>query len=141
MSGNFLNYIKMSRTLSRLKGDGRISLEMPQRKRASSHIEGRISWFFSSCGRKRGVPLELRRDLRDLLVLPQESLVCMRVTRGHSGFLSCQCQVLSPHMKLRPEPRVSSPVLTWILGFLSSFNMESGLVSCGDMQVCFPLEL
>ena len=24
--GNFLNYIKMSRTLSRLKGDGKISL-------------------------------------------------------------------------------------------------------------------
>ena len=61
MSGNFLNYIKMSRTLSRLKGDGRISLEMPQRKRASSHIEGRISWFFLSCGRKREVPLELGR--------------------------------------------------------------------------------
>ena len=80
-------------------------------------------------------------DLRDLLVLSQESQVSMQVARGLLGFLSCQCQVLSPHMKLRPEPRVSSPVLTWILGFLSSFNMESGLVSCGDMQVCFPLEL
>ena len=28
-------------------------------KRASSRIEGRISWFFSSCGKKLGVPLEL----------------------------------------------------------------------------------
>ena len=35
-------------------------LEMPQWKRASSHVEGRISWFFLSCGKKVGVPLELQ---------------------------------------------------------------------------------
>ena len=37
-----------------------ISLKKPQQKRASSRIEGRISWFFSGCGRKLRVPLELR---------------------------------------------------------------------------------
>ena len=47
-------------TLSRLKRQGGISLKMPQLKRASSRVERRISWFFSSCGRKLGVPLELR---------------------------------------------------------------------------------
>ena len=30
---------------------GVISLEKPQRKWASSHLEGRTSWIFSSCGR------------------------------------------------------------------------------------------
>ena len=44
----------------RLKREGAISLKMPQWKRASSHVEGRISCFFSSCGRNLGVPPELR---------------------------------------------------------------------------------
>ena len=50
----------MSKTLSRINREGGISLKMLQPKRASSRIDGRISWFFSSCGRKLGVPLELR---------------------------------------------------------------------------------
>ena len=50
---------RVSRTLSRLKKEGRISLESPQRKRASFRVEGRIFLFFSSCGSKPGVPLEL----------------------------------------------------------------------------------
>ena len=43
------------------QGSRGISLETPQQKRASSRVERRISWFFSSCDRKLGVPLELRR--------------------------------------------------------------------------------
>ena len=35
-------------------------LERPQRRRASSHVEGRNSWFSSSCCRELGVLLELR---------------------------------------------------------------------------------
>ena len=50
---------RVSKTISRLKREGGISLEMLQWKRASTHVDGRISWFFSSCGRKLGVPLEL----------------------------------------------------------------------------------
>ena len=42
--------LRMSRTLSRLKRESGISVETAQWKRASSRIEGRISWFFSSCG-------------------------------------------------------------------------------------------
>ena len=61
-------------------------------------------------------------DLRDPLVLPQESQVSMRVERGLSGFLSCWCRVLGPHLELRPEPQGSSPVQTWISVFLWSFN-------------------
>ena len=51
---------RVSRTISRLKRGGGISLETVQWKRASSSIEGKISWFFSSCGGKLRVPLELR---------------------------------------------------------------------------------
>ena len=58
MLGNLLNSIRVSSTLLRLKREAGISLEMLQQKRASSGIEGRISWFFSSCGRKLGVPLK-----------------------------------------------------------------------------------
>ena len=59
--GNFCVAYRMSSTLLRLKREGGISLETLQQKRASSGIEGRISWFFSSCGRKLGVPLKFRR--------------------------------------------------------------------------------
>ena len=61
-------------------------------------------------------------DLRDPLVLPQESPVFMRVARGLSEFLSSLCQVLSTHLNLRLEPQGSSPVLTRIFGFLWSFH-------------------
>ena len=49
MSGNFLSCLKGVRR------EGGISLVMPQGKNASSPIEGRISWFFSSCSSKLGV--------------------------------------------------------------------------------------
>ena len=52
----------MSRTFQRLKKKGRISLETSPQKMSSSHVEGRLSWFFSSCGRKLGVPLELQQE-------------------------------------------------------------------------------
>ena len=52
---------RVSRTLSRLKREGGISLETPQGKEASPRIEGRISWFYSSWGKEIGVPLELQR--------------------------------------------------------------------------------
>ena len=68
--------------------------------------------------------LSYDRDLRDLLVLPQESPVSMRVARGLSGFLSSQCRDRGPHLELRPETQVFSPVLIWILGFLWSLSRE-----------------
>ena len=131
----------MSRTLSRLKREGEISLKTPQQKWASSRDEGRISLFFSSCGRKLEVPLEIRQGALDLLMLPQESAESMRVVRGLSGFLSSRCRFLSPHQELRQQPQGSSPVLTWIWGSSEFSTRESGLISCGNMQVRFPLEL
>ena len=94
-----------------------ISLETPQRKWASSHLEGRTSWIFSSCGRcsrltsgtsgthsgglrKGQSPCELLEDL--------------------SGFLSRRCGGLRPCVESVPETEDSSAVLTWILGYFWS---------------------
>ena len=113
---------RVSSTFLRLKREGGISLELPQWKRAPSSVEGRISWFFSSCGRKHGGPLDLRFG-------PQR---CARDASGKFILHACCAgplriplqSVLGPkhHLELRPEPQVSSPVVTWILGFLWSFN-------------------
>ena len=99
----------------RLKREGGISLETLQLQRASFHLEGRISWFFSSCGRFLS---SYNGDLRDPLVWTQERPTSMRVARGLSGFLSSQCWVLRPHLELRLEPEFSSPVPIFMLRFL-----------------------
>ena len=83
--------------------------------------------------------LELRQvlstndgDLRDPLWWPQERPVPMRVARGLSGFLSLRCRALRPCLESVPEPEVSSPVLTWILGYFCGLprgvspRLESG---------------
>ena len=55
-------------------------------------------------------------------MLPQESQVSIQVARGLLGFLSSRCRGIGPHLELRPEPQVSSSVLTRISAFLWSFN-------------------
>ena len=94
-----------------------INLETPQQKWASSSLEGRTSWIFSSfsrCSRlttgtsgtrsgglrKGQSPCELLGDL--------------------SGFLSRRCRGLRYCVEWVPEPEDSSPVLTWILGYFWS---------------------
>ena len=116
----------MSRTLSRLKREGEISLKTPQQKRASSRIEGRISWFFANCSRKHGVPLELGRGLQGPA----------HVASGKSSLLaSCEGPLGIPLQSV-PGPRSSSgteattsvlsvqppssKLLTWISMFLWS---------------------
>ena len=51
MSGNFLSCSKGVSTLWKFQWLDVISLEKPQRKWASSRLEGKTSWIFSSCGR------------------------------------------------------------------------------------------
>ena len=80
-------------------------------------------------------------DLRDPLVWPQERPVSMPVAMGLSGILSHQCQVLSPGLEPRPETYVSSPVLTWILGFLWSLHRGVRPRLERDMHLCFPPQL
>ena len=94
-----------------------ISLETPQRKWASSRLEGKTSWIFWSCGRcsrlKTGTSGTrsggLRKGQSPCELLP-----------GLSGYLSRRCCGLRPCMESVLEPEVSSPVLTWILGYFWS---------------------
>ena len=60
MSGKFLSCLKGGKDPFKAQ-EGRCDYSRDaQWKRASSGIEGRISWFFSSCTRKLEVPLELQ---------------------------------------------------------------------------------
>ena len=61
---------------------------------------------------KSGFLLNYDGGFRDPLMWPQECPVSMRVARGLSGFLSHRCQVLGPHLELRPQTQDSLPVLT-----------------------------
>ena len=95
-----------------------ISLEMPQRKWASSRLEGRTSWIFLSCGRYSRLSLGTSGTRSGGLrkgQSPCELLV------GLSGFLSRRCRGLRPCVESVPEPEDSTPVLTWILGYFWSF--------------------
>ena len=91
-----------------------ISLETPQRKWASSRLEGRTSWIFSSCGRcsqlSTGISGTRSGGLRKG-PSPCELLA------GLSRFLSRQCRGLRPCVDSVPEPEDYSPVLTWILWY------------------------
>ena len=94
-----------------------ISLETPHRKWASSRLEGRTSWIFSSCGRcsrlttgtsgTRSVGLRTGQSPCELL-------------GGLSGFLSRRCRGLRSCVESVPKPEDSFPVLTWILGYFWS---------------------
>ena len=122
MSGNFLSCLKGVKYPFEAQDGGGISLETLPWKGSSYCIEGRISWvsrvaaghleFLSNCD----------EDLRDPLVLPQESQVSIRVLRGLLGFLCTRCRGIGPHLVLRSEPQGSSSVLTWLSGFLWSFT-------------------
>ena len=94
-----------------------ISLETPQRKWASSRLEVRTSWIFSSCGRcsrlTTGTSGTRSGGLRKCQS-PSELL------GGHSGILSRRCRGLRPCVESVLEPEDSSPVLTWILGYFWS---------------------
>ena len=94
-----------------------ISLETPQRKWASSHLEGRTSWIFSSCGRcsrlTTGTSGTRSGGLR------KGQFTC-KLLVGFSGVLSLRCRGLRPCVESVPDPEHSSPVLTWILGYFWS---------------------
>ena len=126
-------------------GDGYIRelLELPQGSQGPFRGSRGMVRFLSRCHIRIGPHLSLRGespgfsrvaaanlgsllsydvDLRDRLMWPQESPVSIQDASGLSGFLCSRCWSRGPHLELRPEPRVSSPVLTWISGFLWSFH-------------------
>ena len=94
-----------------------ISLETPQRKWASSRLEGRTSWIFSSCGRCSRLTTGTSGTRSGGLTKGQSPC---EMLGGLSGFLSRRCPGLRPCVESVPEPEDSSPVLTWILGYFWS---------------------
>ena len=94
-----------------------ISLETPQQKWASSHLEGRTSWIFSSCGRCSRITTGTSGTRSGGLRKGQSPC---ELLAGFSGFLSRQCRGLRPCEESVPEPEDSSPVPTWILGYFWS---------------------
>ena len=96
-----------------------ISLETPQRKWASSRLDGRTSWIFSSCGRcSRLTTVSSETCFGGLRKgkSPCELLLSL------SGFLCRPCRSLRPCVGSVPEHEDSSPVLTWILGYFWSLH-------------------
>ena len=73
MLGKFFSCIKGVKYPLRLKREGGISLEMLQQKRASSGVEGRISWFSRVAAGNLGFLSSSDGNLRDRLVLPAKS--------------------------------------------------------------------
>ena len=94
-----------------------ISLETPQRKWASTRLEGRTSWIFSSCSRFSRLTTGTSGTRYGGLRKGQSPL---ELLRGLSGFLSRRCRGLRPCEESVPEPEDSSPVLKWILRYFWS---------------------
>ena len=99
-----------------------ISLETPQRKCASSRLEGRTSWIFSSCGRCS--PLRTGTSGIRFGGLRKGQSPC-ELLGGLSGFLSRRCRGLRSCVEQVPEPEDSSPVLAWIWGYF--WSLPSGV--------------
>ena len=94
-----------------------ISLETPQQKWASSRLEGRTSWIFSSSGRCSRLTTGTSGTRSGGLRKGQSPC---QLLGGLLGFLSPRCWGLRPCMESVPEPEDSTPVLTWILGYFWS---------------------
>ena len=93
------------------------SLKTPQRKWASSRLEGRTSWIFSSCGSCSRLTTGTSGTRSGGLRKGQSPC---ELLAGLSGFLSPQCRGVRPCEESVPEPEDSSPVPTWILGYFWS---------------------
>ena len=99
-----------------------ISLEKPQRKWASSRLEGRTSWIFSSCGRCSRLTTGTSGTRSGGL---RKGQCPCELLGGLSGFLSRRCRGLRSCVESVPEPEDSSPVLTCILGYF--WNLPRGV--------------
>ena len=94
-----------------------ISLETPQRKSASSRLEGRTSWIFSSWGRCSRLTTGISGTRSGGLRKGQSPC---ELLAGLSGFFSRRCRGLRSCVESVPKPEDSSPVLKWILGYFWS---------------------
>ena len=107
-----------------------ISLETPQRKWASSRLEGITSWIFSKCGRCARLTTGTSGTRSGGLRKGQSPC---ELLGGLSGFLSPRCRGLRSCVESVPEPEDSSPVLTWILG---TSGVSLGSHSSSRVGIC-----
>ena len=90
-----------------------ISLKTPHRIWATSRLEERTSWIFSSCSWSSRLTTWTAETRSGGLMKGQSPC---KLLLGFSGFLSRRCRGLRPCVELVPEPEDSSPVPTWIFG-------------------------
>ena len=102
-----------------------ISLETPQRKWASSRLEGRTSWIFSSFGRCSRLTTGTSETRSGGLRKGQSP---WELLGGLSGFPTRRCQGVTSCVDSVPEPEDSFPVLTWILGYF--WSLPKGVSRC-----------
>ena len=100
-------------------------LQTPQQKWASSRLEGRTSWIFSSCSKCSR--LTTGTSGTRCGGLSKGQFPC-ELLGGLSGFRSRRCRGLRSCVDSVPEPEHSSPVLTWILGYF--WRLLSGVRPC-----------
>ena len=117
MLGNFLSCSKGVKDPWKFQMLDVISLDTPQWKWASSRLEGRTSWIFSSCCRcsrlTTGTSGTRSSGLR------KGQCPCEFLGRL-SGFHSCRCRGLRSCVASVPESQDSSSVLTCFLGYFWS---------------------
>ena len=102
-----------------------ISLETPHRKWASSRLEGRTSWIFSSCGRCSPLTTGTTGTCSGGLTKGQSPCELLEAL---SEVLSRRCRGLRSCVESVPEPEDSSPVLTWILAYF--WSLPRGVSPC-----------
>ena len=108
-----------------------INLETPQRKWASSGLERRTSWIFSSCGRCSRLSTGTSGTRSGGLRKGQSPC---KLLRGLSGFLSGRCRGIRPCVESVPEPEDCSPVLISILGYF--WSLPRGSESLSRVGAC-----
>ena len=94
-----------------------ISLEKRQQEWASSRLEGKTSWIFSSCGRCSRLSSGTSETRSGGLRKGQSPFEFLA---GHTVYLSLPCRALRPCVEPRPEPQNSSPMLKWNLVYFWS---------------------
>ena len=94
-----------------------ISLETSQRKWASSRLEGRTSWIFSSCGRCSRLTTGTSGTRSGGLRKGQSPC---ELLGGLWGFPFSRCRDIRSCVEYVPEPEHSPPVLTRNLGYFWS---------------------
>ena len=102
-----------------------INLETPQQKWASSRLEAKTSWIFSSCGRSSRLATGTSGTRSGGLRKGQSPCELLGVP---SGFLSLRFRGLLYCVDSGREAEHSSPVLTWILGYF--WSLLSGVSPC-----------